>query len=165
MSRGGVGPVKGWADSGRGGWHRDPGDWFDMRIPVSFDLVKVPVVEALPDGSGYLLPATAEGEGLYATFEFKEQIVGWPCFDVDAPEGTAARPISPDSSNTSTSTVGLPRESRISRALISLMIDMIFLPGVDDIWRMARGSEQNRAYLIHFNASLPSCFSRRVMPQ
>ena len=34
---------------------------------------------------------------------------------VDAPEGTAARPHAPDSSCTSTSTVGLPRESRISR--------------------------------------------------
>src|SRR6266545_497836 len=34
----------------------------------------------------------------------------WP---VDAPEGTAARPVAPDSSTTSTSTVGFPRESRI----------------------------------------------------
>ena len=35
---------------------------------------------------------------------------------VEAPEGTIARPKAPDSSHTSTSTVGLPRESRISRA-------------------------------------------------
>src|SRR5688572_8011656 len=34
---------------------------------------------------------------------------------VDAPDGTAARPNAPLSSVTSTSTVGLPRESRISR--------------------------------------------------
>ena len=34
---------------------------------------------------------------------------------VDAPEGTAARPKLPSSSSTSTSTVGLPRLSRISR--------------------------------------------------
>src|SRR5262245_33178412 len=40
---------------------------------------------------------------------------------VDAPDGTAARPITPDSSNTSASTVGLPRESRISRATTSTM--------------------------------------------
>src|SRR5260221_6316741 len=33
---------------------------------------------------------------------------------VDAPDGTAARPITPPSSVTSTSTVGFPRESRIS---------------------------------------------------
>src|SRR5215204_7366176 len=35
---------------------------------------------------------------------------------VEAPEGTAARPSEPSSRMTSTSTVGLPRESRISRA-------------------------------------------------
>src|SRR5215467_3230447 len=34
---------------------------------------------------------------------------------VDAPEGTAARPNAAPSNATSTSTVGLPRESRISR--------------------------------------------------
>src|SRR5690606_33402104 len=39
----------------------------------------------------------------------------------EAPEGTAARPKAPDSSTTSTSTVGLPRESRISRATMSVM--------------------------------------------
>ena len=35
---------------------------------------------------------------------------------VEAPEGTAAQPRAPESSTTSTSTVGLPRESRIWRA-------------------------------------------------
>src|SRR6201999_2151679 len=35
---------------------------------------------------------------------------------VEAPEGTAARPWAPERSWTSTSTVGLPRESRICRA-------------------------------------------------
>ena len=42
---------------------------------------------------------------------------GW--VPVEAPEGTAARPSEPSSSRTSTSTVGLPRESRISRAVMS----------------------------------------------
>ena len=41
---------------------------------------------------------------------------------VDAPLGTAARAIVPSSSSTSTSTVGLPRESRISRALTASML-------------------------------------------
>jgi hypothetical protein len=45
---------------------------------------------------------------------------------VEAPEGTAARPMTPDSSRTSASTVGLPRESRISRATTST-IALIFL--------------------------------------
>lgn len=42
---------------------------------------------------------------------------------VEAPEGTAARPMTPFSSSTSHSTVGLPRESRICRA----WIDFIFI--------------------------------------
>jgi len=40
---------------------------------------------------------------------------------VDAPEGTAARPMVPLSSSTSHSTVGLPRLSRISRPTMSTM--------------------------------------------
>ena len=38
------------------------------------------------------------------------------CSPVDAPDGTIARPSAPPSSPTSASTVGLPRESRTSRA-------------------------------------------------
>jgi len=41
-----------------------------------------------------------------------------------APDGTAARPIVPSSSTTSTSTVGLPRLSRISRAWMSMIVLM-----------------------------------------
>ena len=43
---------------------------------------------------------------------------------VDAPEGTDARPIAPDERVTSTSTVGFPRESNISRALIFVIFIM-----------------------------------------
>ena len=80
-------PAKGLADSGRVHWRRDPRDWFDMRIPDAFEIIKEPVTEALPDGSGYLLPATLDSEGVYATFEFTEQLVGWPRFAIEAPEG------------------------------------------------------------------------------
>src|SRR5206468_12706955 len=44
------------------------------------------------------------------------------CSPVLAPLGTAARPSAPCSRRTSTSIVGLPRESRISRAWIWLML-------------------------------------------
>src|SRR5690349_22227497 len=44
---------------------------------------------------------------------------------VEAPDGTAARPMVPDSSSTSHSTVGLPRLSRISRPTMST-IALIF---------------------------------------
>jgi hypothetical protein len=43
---------------------------------------------------------------------------------VDAPEGTAARPMIPDSSSTSHSTVGLPRESMTSRPMMSTIVLM-----------------------------------------
>src|SRR6266480_786568 len=46
------------------------------------------------------------------------------CAPVEAPDGTAARPIEPSSSTTSTSTVGLPRLSRISRPIMSTMAVM-----------------------------------------
>src|SRR5262249_61337932 len=46
------------------------------------------------------------------------------CAPVDAPDGTAARPRAPSSRVTSTSTVGLPRLSRISRPTISVMAVM-----------------------------------------
>ena len=46
------------------------------------------------------------------------------CAPVEAPDGTAARPIDPSSSTTSTSTVGLPRLSRIWRATISTIAVM-----------------------------------------
>ena len=45
----------------------------------------------------------------------------------DAPEGTAARATVPSSSATSTSTVGLPRESRISRAPTASMVATVVL--------------------------------------
>ena len=43
-------------------------------------------------------------------------------------DGTAARPITPLDRCTSTSMVGLPRESRISLAITSATVDMIFPP-------------------------------------
>src|SRR5262249_48183682 len=47
------------------------------------------------------------------------------CVPVEAPEGTAARPLAPFSSTTSTSTVGFPRLSRISRPMISTIAVMV----------------------------------------
>ena len=44
---------------------------------------------------------------------------------VEAPEGTAARPVAPERRAISTSTVGLPRESRIWRAwTVSIWLTM-----------------------------------------
>ena len=46
----------------------------------------------------------------------------------EAPDGTAALPKTPDSNNTSSSTVGLPRESRISRAITSTIALILCVP-------------------------------------
>ena len=46
------------------------------------------------------------------------------CSPVEAPEGTSARPKPPSSVYSSTSTVGLPRESRTSRPKISVITDI-----------------------------------------
>jgi hypothetical protein len=43
---------------------------------------------------------------------------------VDAPEGTLANPYPPKSVQTSTSTVGIPRESKISRPKILTIFDI-----------------------------------------
>ena len=55
---------------------------------------------------------------------------------VEAPEGTAARATVPSSRPTSTSTVGLPRESRISRATIASMVATKSLLGDGHGWAL-----------------------------
>ena len=76
------------ADSGRVEWLRDPLDWFEFRIPNSMRIHRQAV--ASPTGpSAWQLPATADPrQGLFATFEFAEQMVGWPQVTIDAPAGT-----------------------------------------------------------------------------
>src|SRR4051794_29877525 len=50
---------------------------------------------------------------------------------VEAPDGTAARPVAPERSASSTSTVGLPRESRIwrawTRSMALMVVSVLFL--------------------------------------
>lgn len=53
-------------------WHRDPEDWFEFRTPGAF------TIEASPDAEGAFI----------ATYELTEEVVGWPAFTIDAPEGT-----------------------------------------------------------------------------
>ena len=85
-------PVKGLADSGQVNWKRDPLDWFDFRIPDSFEIVRPAQIEELSPGA-WRLPATTERTGALATFEFTEQVVGFPYFDIDAPAGTVVELI------------------------------------------------------------------------
>jgi hypothetical protein len=82
-------------------------------------------VRSTPAWSPASIPATARSTSMmFATAvatplppqaepPSRNSIASWT--PVEAPEGTAARPKAPDSSCTSTSTVGFPRESRIWR--------------------------------------------------
>lgn len=72
--------------------------------------------DLLDDGEDGLLHALA----LVAARVTVAQLDGLEA-PVEAPDGTAARPVLPSSRPTSTSTVGLPRESRISRATTTSM--------------------------------------------
>ena len=76
------------ADAGRVHWLRDPADWFEFRLPNCFRIERQAVAE--PRGQhAWQLPAAADPrEGLFATFELTEQVVGWPHFTIEAPEGT-----------------------------------------------------------------------------
>ncbi|MBX7256992.1 MAG: alpha-L-rhamnosidase N-terminal domain-containing protein [Candidatus Hydrogenedentes bacterium] len=75
------------SEAGRVTWLRDPDDWFDMRMADSFKADRADVAKT--NGDAWELPATSnDREGVFATFEFAEQIVGWPHFTIDAPEGT-----------------------------------------------------------------------------
>ena len=80
--------VKGLVHSGRVQWKRDPADWFDVRMPDSFVVDTNSVAIARGDGA-WELPATAKPEeGVEATFEFAEQMAGFPRFSIEAPAGT-----------------------------------------------------------------------------
>src|SRR5713226_7342972 len=63
------------------------------------------------------------------------------CSPVDAPLGTAARPLAPLDSETSASTVGLPRLSRISRARTEMIV-LIVAPTLRDRGRRVNAAAQ-----------------------
>ncbi len=108
-------PAKRLADAGRVHWLRDPADWFEFRMPHSLRIQReelatpqgelsgtvpiflaggqkngtVPLVTPAQGERTWQLPATPDPrQGVFATFEFAEQIVGWPHFTIQAPEGT-----------------------------------------------------------------------------
>jgi hypothetical protein len=80
------------AEAGRVEWLRPPEDWFESRIPGSFRIERAEVAKSLGDGA-WELRAPQAGEGVWTTFEFREQLVGWPRFSIDAPAGTVVEAI------------------------------------------------------------------------
>lgn len=88
--------AKGLADAGRVIWQRDPADWFESRMANSFTIERADVAQ--PQGAGWQLPPTpGMRDGVFATFEFDEHVVGWPYFTIDAPEGTVVELITQES--------------------------------------------------------------------
>jgi alpha-L-rhamnosidase len=79
-------PVLRLSRSGRVRWPRDPRDWFELRIPGSFELVEETI--AFPSGEGAWRLEPRPGEGAFALFELDEQMVGFPFFTVEATAGT-----------------------------------------------------------------------------
>ena len=91
------------------------------------------IAAVIRDGRVYLLPlhgSTAGGSLLKVLNAHGDRVVHVDEFlrtvgvPVEAPEGPPARPREPSASMTSTSTVGLPRLSRISRPMMSTIAVM-----------------------------------------
>ncbi len=85
----------GLVEAGTVQWLRHPDDWFEFRIPGSLEVVRGAVPERGADG--WLLPATAAGEGRFLTFALPEQALGWPQIEVDAPAGAIIELITQES--------------------------------------------------------------------
>jgi alpha-L-rhamnosidase len=67
-------------------WSSTPRDYFDFRIPNAFHAEPGDLAAQISAGKWRVeLDGT---HGMALTFDFPEQVVGWPGFSVDAPEGT-----------------------------------------------------------------------------
>ena len=80
-------PVEGLAESHLVHWQVPPEEYFDMVTADAFEGVKTTSAEAKGEQkwSGRL---QGQEKGCVLTFELKEQVVGWPYFSIEAPEGT-----------------------------------------------------------------------------
>ncbi len=78
-------PVARLAESYRIRWLRPAGDYFDFRVPDAYRVEEQDVAAEISPGVWRL---TLDGERAAAlTFEFSEQMSGWPYFTIDAPAG------------------------------------------------------------------------------
>ncbi len=67
-------------------WHRPPEEYFELRTPESFRISRLASAVAVAPGHWEVAPRERHSAAL--TFEFEEQVVGWPYFTVEAAEGT-----------------------------------------------------------------------------
>jgi hypothetical protein len=85
--------------SGRVVWRRDPRDWFEYRMPGSFDVASGSA--ATPSGDRAWTVEPAAGQGAFLTFELPEQMVGFPYATVSAPAGTVVELVAQESHDAS----------------------------------------------------------------
>jgi hypothetical protein len=79
-------PVKKLAESWQLEWKRPAEEYFECRIPDAFAVIaRSGAVEAQTGTWQIDLDAR---RGVLLTFEFAEQVVGWPYFTIEAPRGT-----------------------------------------------------------------------------
>jgi hypothetical protein len=78
-------------------WKRNPEDWFDFRVPDSFEIEPADKLAERIGDQTWRLPAGKDGTGHLLTFEWKEQLVGFPFFSIEAPEGTIVELITQES--------------------------------------------------------------------
>ena len=88
-------PTKTLAQQGRVRWKRDPADWFESRTPDSFEIESADV--ARQEDGQWIVDSTDDANGVFLTFEWDEQIVGWPGFEIEAPAGTVVEMMTQES--------------------------------------------------------------------
>ncbi len=83
------------SDSFRLRWSRPPEEYFDCQTPGSFEIDGGGDAAAAEGKSWRIDPVAGKSAAL--TFEFTEQIVGWPHFTIDAPAGTVVELMTQES--------------------------------------------------------------------
>ncbi len=78
--------VQGLAESLWLRWIRPPGEYFDCRTPGAYEADRRPCISGETDGEWRV--KLDPDRGAVLTFELNEQVVGWPCFSINAPEST-----------------------------------------------------------------------------
>lgn len=80
------------ARSGGVRWLRSPNDWFESRVPGSFKIerdatITTPGEHGIVVDTAGLRSTPATTAAAFLTFEYEEQLVGWPRFTIEAPAG------------------------------------------------------------------------------
>ncbi len=68
-------------------WRRPAEEYFESLTPNAFSATRTSIPPAIRTGE-WQMQMAGDGTATALTFEFPEQIVGWPFFTITAPEGT-----------------------------------------------------------------------------